>query len=158
MTTVAAPEPVITGGVDTHLNVHVAAVFEAFAAECEISLTEGYNPWRHVAGHGDVLVVVTELEHADAYWEPDERVILLDRRLDQAQRRSCLAQELAHLEAGDSCCGHGRKASVSHCDRRRGPTAWPRNASSRWTTSPTRCGGRSATKRWPSTCTWTSGP
>jgi Zn-dependent peptidase ImmA (M78 family) len=67
----------------------------------------GYNPWAHVQDMADVLVAVDHLEHADAYWEPDERVILLDRRLTQRQRRSRLAHELAHMEAGDECCEHG---------------------------------------------------
>ncbi len=57
------------------------AVFEAFAAECEISLTEGYNPWRHVAGHGDVLVVVTELlEHADGLVRSGGSLLAVSRR------------------------------------------------------------------------------
>lgn len=73
-------------------------------------MTGAYNPWRQVAELTDILVVVTPLKHADAYWEPDERVILLDRQLNQAERRSCLAHELAHLEAGDTCCGHGPDA------------------------------------------------
>lgn len=66
-----------------------------------------YNPWAHVQGFPDVLVVLDELEHAEAYWEPDERVILIDRRLSQAERRCRLAHELAHLEAGDEHCCHG---------------------------------------------------
>lgn len=69
-----------------------------------------YSPWAHVHRLPDVLVVLDDLEHADAYWEPDERVILLDRRLGQAERRCRLAHELAHLEAGDELCAHGPDA------------------------------------------------
>jgi Zn-dependent peptidase ImmA (M78 family) len=70
-------------------------------------VTADYNPWSHVGRFTDVLVVLDELEHADAYWEPDERVILIDRRLSQAERRCRLAHELAHLEAGDEHCADG---------------------------------------------------
>lgn len=66
-----------------------------------------YNPWSHVRRFQDVLVVLEDLEHADAYWEPEERVILIDRRLTQVERRCRLAHELAHLEAGDEHCEHG---------------------------------------------------
>lgn len=73
-------------------------------------MTEDYSPWTHIAGMPDVLVAYDELEHADAYWEPARRVILLDVRLGQAQRRSRLAHELAHLERGDECCADGPDA------------------------------------------------
>ena len=67
-----------------------------------------YSPWHHVGTMPDVEVWAGDvLEHADAYWEPDERVILLDARLSQAGKRSRLAHELAHIEAGDICCRVG---------------------------------------------------
>lgn len=66
-----------------------------------------YNPWAHVGRMHDVLVVLDDLEHAEAYWEPDERVILIDRRLSQVERRCRLAHELAHVEAGDEHCAVG---------------------------------------------------
>jgi Zn-dependent peptidase ImmA (M78 family) len=70
-----------------------------------------YSPWRHVGGMPDVEVWSGySLDHADAYWCPDERVILLDRRLTQAERRWHLAHELAHIDRGDECCAHGPDA------------------------------------------------
>lgn len=66
-----------------------------------------YSPWRHVRQMPGVVVAMDDLEHAQAYWEPDHQVILLDRRLNQAERRSCLAHELQHIEAGDTCCDVG---------------------------------------------------
>jgi Zn-dependent peptidase ImmA (M78 family) len=60
---------------------------------------------------GDVIVHRDDLEHAQAYWEPEHRVILLDRRLDQRERRSCLAHELAHLELGDVALEAGPDAA-----------------------------------------------
>lgn len=70
-----------------------------------------YSPWRHVGAMPDIEVWTGDvLLHADAYWEPDERVILIDRRLGQAARRSKLAHELAHIEAGDFCCTVGPDA------------------------------------------------
>jgi Zn-dependent peptidase ImmA (M78 family) len=74
-------------------------------------LTDDYSPWAHVQQLEQVIVAYDELEHAKAYWEPDEQVILLDRRLTQAQRRSHLAHELAHIDRGDECCVHGPDAA-----------------------------------------------
>lgn len=67
-------------------------------------MTEHYSPWAHVRHLPDVVVAYDVLEHADAYWEPEQRVILLDSRLTQRARRSCLAHELAHLDRGDEAC------------------------------------------------------
>jgi hypothetical protein len=69
-----------------------------------------YSPWRHVEKLADVLVRRVRLEHAEAYWDPGERVILLDDRLLQHESRSHLAHELAHLERGDECLLHGPDA------------------------------------------------
>ncbi len=70
-------------------------------------MSERYSPWAHVQGLGDVVVAYDDLEHADAYWEPEQRVILLDRHLNQRERRACLAHELAHVDRGDEGCGDG---------------------------------------------------
>lgn len=70
-------------------------------------MTETYSPWEHVRALPDVVVAYAALEHADAYWEPDQRVILLDARLSQRARRSCLAHELAHVARGDVGCEIG---------------------------------------------------
>lgn len=69
--------------------------------------TEPYSPWAHVLQMADVLVAYDDLEHAESYWEPEERVILLDRGLNQSGRRSRLAHELAHIDRGDECCNVG---------------------------------------------------
>lgn len=70
-----------------------------------------YSPWRHVGSLPEIEVWCgDELAHADAYWEPDHRVILIDRRLGQAARRSRLAHELAHIDRGDERCAHGPDA------------------------------------------------
>lgn len=67
-------------------------------------MSEAYSPWVHVQQLPDVVVAYDVLEHAEAYWEPEQRVILLDRRLSQRVRRSCLAHELAHVDRGDEGC------------------------------------------------------
>lgn len=74
-------------------------------------MRHSYSPWAHIGLMPDVLVAFDDLEHADAYWEPDERVVLIDRRLGQAARRSKLAHEIAHIEAGDVCCHDGPDAA-----------------------------------------------
>lgn len=70
-----------------------------------------YNPWAAVGQQTDVLVAFDQLEHAQAYWEPDERVILIDSRLGQVERRCALAHELAHIDSGDTGCEHGPDAA-----------------------------------------------
>lgn len=72
--------------------------------------SETYDPWQHVGRHPDVLVAFDQLEHAQAYWEPEERVILIDSRLGQVARRCALAHELAHVDLGDEGCGTGPDA------------------------------------------------
>lgn len=67
-----------------------------------------YSPWAHVGTMPDVEVWTGDrLTYAEAYWVPEQRVILLDAGLGQAARRSCLAHEVAHIEAGDVCCDIG---------------------------------------------------
>jgi predicted transcriptional regulator len=66
-----------------------------------------YSPWRHVGTMPDIEVWSEPLEYADAYWDPEYRVILLDVRLSQAERRCHLAHELVHIDAGDECCRVG---------------------------------------------------
>jgi Zn-dependent peptidase ImmA (M78 family) len=52
-----------------------------------------------------VLVHRTELDDgAHGWWCPDERVILLDRRLTRVETRCTLAHELEHMLAGDAAC------------------------------------------------------
>lgn len=73
-------------------------------------MTKDYSPWDHVRQMPEVLVAYDQLDYADAYWEPEHRVILLDSRLGQAERRCRLAHELAHVERGDECLTHGPDA------------------------------------------------
>jgi Zn-dependent peptidase ImmA (M78 family) len=63
-----------------------------------------YSPWAEVAKMCDVLVGFVMLDDGLGWWEPDERVILLDRRLDRIGRRCTLAHELEHVLAGDAAC------------------------------------------------------
>jgi Zn-dependent peptidase ImmA (M78 family) len=83
-------------------------------------VTDNYSPWDHVSSLPEVLVAFDRLEHADAYWEPDQQVILLDSRLSQAARRSRLAHELAHLDRGDECLnGSGDAERLARRQERR---------------------------------------
>lgn len=59
------------------------------------------RPWAAVARLEDVLVTFTDLPESHGWWEPGERVIVLDRSLSQRQRRCVLAHELEHVLAGD---------------------------------------------------------
>lgn len=63
-----------------------------------------YSPWDALAALGDVIVGYVELDNGVGWWEPDERVILLDRRLDRVARRCTLAHELEHALANDAAC------------------------------------------------------
>jgi Zn-dependent peptidase ImmA (M78 family) len=66
--------------------------------------SNGYSPWAELAKLGDVIVGFVELDDGRGWWEPDERVILIDRRLDRVARRCTVAHELEHALAGDSAC------------------------------------------------------
>lgn len=66
-----------------------------------------YNPWQTLAGQPHIELLVTRLPAGRAWWLPDVQGIVLDDRLGQAERRSALAHELAHVEAGDTCCDVG---------------------------------------------------
>lgn len=66
-----------------------------------------YDPWRTLADQPDITMAVTRLPAGQAWWLPDERGIVLDDRLTQAERRSALEHELQHAAAGDTCCRVG---------------------------------------------------
>lgn len=70
-----------------------------------------YDPWAHAAGL-DLRIVFRELpgDLMGVYFHGPSRVIALDSRLTQAERRCTLAHELVHLERGDD----GRCASAWH--------------------------------------------
>lgn len=63
-----------------------------------------YSPWAELAKLGDVIVGFVELDDGAGWWEPDERVILIDQRLDRIGRRCTAAHELEHALAGDDAC------------------------------------------------------
>jgi hypothetical protein len=65
-----------------------------------------YNPWAVVAPM-PIIVEVCRLPSGHGWWIPDERVILLDDRLDWIGRRCTLAHELEHVFASDSGCAEG---------------------------------------------------
>jgi len=62
-----------------------------------------YSPWGTVARLQDVLVVFDDLPSGRGWWVPDERVLLLDRRMCRRQMRCTLAHELEHMVRGDEC-------------------------------------------------------
>jgi hypothetical protein len=66
-----------------------------------------YDPWKTLLDQPDITMAVTRLPAGQAWWLPDERGIVLDDRLTQAQRRSALEHELQHAAAGDTCCDVG---------------------------------------------------
>lgn len=66
-----------------------------------------YDPWQTLAARPDISMAVTRLPAGQAWWLPDLRGIVLDDRLNQAERRSALEHELQHAEAGDVCCNVG---------------------------------------------------
>lgn len=57
-----------------------------------------YSPWRQVGDLPDVEVARVGLGGANGAYVPSEQVILLERTLDAAGRRSVLAHELAHID------------------------------------------------------------
>lgn len=73
-----------------------------------------YNPWRHAA-ELDLRVVQRRLPHGlmGVYFHEPSRVIVLDSKLGQAERRCTLSHELVHVERGD----HGPCATVWHEDK-----------------------------------------
>lgn len=64
-----------------------------------------WSPWRYLRRHhGDVRVYETELP-GDMLGciDMDQRIIWLDSRLTEAERRSVLTHEIGHLERGLPC-------------------------------------------------------
>jgi Zn-dependent peptidase ImmA (M78 family) len=60
-----------------------------------------YSPWTAVARLQDVLVAFADLPSGRGWWEPDEKVLLLDRRQSRREMRCTLAHELEHIMRGD---------------------------------------------------------
>lgn len=60
-----------------------------------------FHPWRVLRGLPDVILAqVDDLPSGKSWWAPEYRLVLLDRRLGQADRRCALAHELAHRAMG----------------------------------------------------------
>lgn len=77
----------------------------------ELADSRRYDPWDH-ASRLDLRIVFRKLpgDLMGVYFHGPSRVIALDSRLTQAERRCTLAHELVHLERGDD----GRCASAWH--------------------------------------------
>ncbi|GAA4356844.1 ImmA/IrrE family metallo-endopeptidase [Angustibacter luteus] len=54
--------------------------------------------------HPDIWVHRCHLSEGAGWWCPDERMILVDERLDQRQTRCVLAHELGHVALGHEAC------------------------------------------------------
>ncbi|HET8615479.1 MAG TPA: ImmA/IrrE family metallo-endopeptidase [Actinomycetales bacterium] len=59
-----------------------------------------WSPWAELARHPDIWVHRCMLHEGRGWWCPDERVILLDVRLDRRTARCVLAHELGHALLG----------------------------------------------------------
>lgn len=58
-----------------------------------------YSPWTDAAQrHPDIHIGRVDLRPARGAWVASERVILLDRRLQRAERNAVLAHEIAHVD------------------------------------------------------------
>lgn len=62
-----------------------------------------YSPWGTVSEMDDVQVVFSELDEDLGWWDPDSRVITLDKRQTRREMRCTLAHELEHARRGDEC-------------------------------------------------------
>lgn len=60
-----------------------------------------YDPWRHAAGMNIRIIQRPLPIGLLGYWHAPSRTIVLDNRLNQAERRSTLAHEIVHVERGD---------------------------------------------------------
>jgi hypothetical protein len=70
------------------------------------SIREPWSPWRHLREqHSDVCVYELELPPGLlGCVDHEQRIIWLDSRLTQAERRCTLAHEIGHLERGPGPC------------------------------------------------------
>lgn len=58
-----------------------------------------YSPWADAAQrHPDIHIERCDIAPARGVWVASERVILIDRGLNQTERRCTLAHELAHID------------------------------------------------------------
>jgi Zn-dependent peptidase ImmA (M78 family) len=70
----------------------------------------GWSPWAELRAHPDIWVHRCCLEEGRGWWCPQDRVILLDQRLDRRTARCVLAHELAHALLGHTGCLSGYSA------------------------------------------------
>ncbi|GAB3591582.1 hypothetical protein GCM10027446_09940 [Angustibacter peucedani] len=63
-----------------------------------------WSPWAELRRRPDIWVHRCRLAEGTGWWCPDERVILLDDRLDRRAARCVLAHELAHAVLGHEAC------------------------------------------------------
>lgn len=68
-----------------------------------------WSPWSELRRHPDIWVHRCRLDEGQGWWCPQERVILLDDRLDRRTARCVLAHELAH-----ALLGHAGAPSLEH--------------------------------------------
>ena len=64
-----------------------------------------WSAWAELRlSHPDIWVHRCRLSEGVGWWCPDERVILVDERLDQRQTRCVLAHELGHVSLRHEAC------------------------------------------------------
>lgn len=63
-----------------------------------------WSPWAELRRRPDIWVHRCRLDEGTGWWCPDERVVLLDDRLDRREARCVLAHELAHALLGHQAC------------------------------------------------------
>jgi Zn-dependent peptidase ImmA (M78 family) len=63
-----------------------------------------WSPWGELRSRPDIWVHRCRLEEGSGWWCPQDRVILLDDRLDRRRARCVLAHELAHAVLGHVGC------------------------------------------------------
>lgn len=111
------------------------------------------HPWRALRELPGVRIEWSKddelLQGADAWWYPDQDLILMDARTKQVVKRCALAHELAHRERGDRACADGRLARRQELAADQRAARWligmePLAEALRWTT----CEVEAASELW----------
>lgn len=71
-----------------------------------------WSPWAELGRRPDIWLHRCRLDEGRGWWCPEERVILLDERLDRRAARCVLAHELGHV-----VLGHTGLPDVAGADR-----------------------------------------